>query len=57
MGPPESPNHQVTFVLECVECGTRSEGDARGWRAYLDEDSTDVWVYCAACAEREFGYA
>lgn len=52
---PESPNDQVTFVLECVECSARSEGDARGWRAYLDEDSSDVWVYCAECAEREFG--
>ena len=51
---PESQNQQVTFVLECVECGARSE-KARGWRAYLDEDSSDVWAYCADCAEREFG--
>jgi hypothetical protein len=52
---PESQNHQVTFVLECVECATQSEGEARGWRAYLDEDSSDVGIYCAVCAEREFG--
>ena len=51
---PEFQNHQVTFVLECVECGARSE-EARGWRAYLDEDSSDVWTYCGECAEREFG--
>lgn len=52
----EFQNHQVTFVLECVECGARSE-EARGWRAYLDEDSSDVWTYCGECAEREFGAA
>jgi hypothetical protein len=52
----ESQNRQVTFVLECVECGTRSE-EARGWRAYLDEDAIDVWIYCAECAAREFGTA
>ena len=54
---PESQNHQVTFVLECIECGARSEEDARGWRAYLDEDSIGVWTYCGECAEREFGLA
>jgi hypothetical protein len=53
---PESQNHQVTFVLECVECSRQSAEDARGWRAYLDEDSSDVWIYCAVCAEREFGW-
>lgn len=58
---PESQNHPesqkfVTFVLECVECRARSE-EGRGWRAYLDEDSSDVWIYCAECADREFGWA
>ena len=52
----DSPNQQVTFVLECVECGQRSD-EGRGWRAYLDEDECDVWVYCAECARREFGDA
>ncbi len=46
----------MTFVLECVECRARSD-EARGWRAYLDEDSSDVWMYCADCARREFGPA
>ena len=50
----DSQKQHVTFVLECVECGERSE-EGRGWRAYLDEGSSDVWVYCADCAEREFG--
>ena len=50
---PDSPNTPVTFVLECVECGVRSE-DGRGWRAYLDDESTDVGIYCADCAHREF---
>ena len=53
----EPQNHQVTFVLECIECGRRSDDEARGWRAYLDEDSSDVCVYCEACSEREFGLA
>ena len=61
MGPesqkgPESRDRLVTFVLECIECGTRSD-EARGWRAYLDEDSSDVWTYCGECAQREFGAA
>ncbi|HWN20682.1 MAG TPA: hypothetical protein VNP93_01810 [Gaiellaceae bacterium] len=49
---PGGERQQVEFVLECVECG---EIDDRGigWRAYLDADD-DVWIYCAACAEREF---
>ena len=25
-----------------------------GWRAYLDAEN-DVWIYCAAPSEREFG--
>lgn len=53
---PDSSNHQVTFVLECIECGARSD-DGRGWRAYLDEDSSEVGIYCAECADREFGSA
>jgi hypothetical protein len=53
---PESQNHQVTFVLECIECGSRSE-EGRGWRAYLDEDSSEVCLYCAGCAYREFDAA
>jgi hypothetical protein len=52
---PESQHHQVTFVLECIECASRSEEEARGWRAYLDENTSDVWLYCPDCAEREFG--
>jgi uncharacterized Zn finger protein len=45
----------VTFVLECIECGSCSEDEALGWRAYLDESSSEVLVYCADCGEREFG--
>ena len=55
-GPQQPGRGPVTFVLECLECGACSE-EARGWRAYLDDDSSDVLVYCAACAEREFGPA
>jgi hypothetical protein len=28
--------------------------EARGWKAYLDEHH-EVLIYCADCAEREFG--
>lgn len=45
--------HQLELLLECLECGDASD-EARGWKAYLDEEST-LLVYCAACAEREFG--
>jgi hypothetical protein len=51
---PNSPNQQVTFLLECVECDAWSH-EGRGWKAYLDEDDCDVWVYCVDCALREFG--
>ena len=50
---PDSPNRQVTFLLECVECGAWSD-EGRGWRAYLDDDACEVWIYCEACALREF---
>lgn len=40
-------------VLECLECEEQS-GEARGWKAFLD-DERELLVYCAACAEREFG--
>ena len=46
--------------LACVECGRRSAGRARGWRAYLVESDDnplldEVVCYCASCAMREFG--
>ena len=50
---PRGGRQQVLFVLECIECGERDERGL-GWRAYLDADD-DVWVYCAACSDREFG--
>ena len=40
-------------TLECLECGDESS-EARGWKAYVDEE-LGLLVYCAACAEREFG--
>lgn len=46
-------NSQAEAVLECLECGASSAA-ARGWKAYLD-DERELLVYCADCAEREFG--
>lgn len=40
-------------VLECLECGLESP-ETRGWKAFVDEE-LELLVYCAACAEREFG--
>ena len=42
---------QLVATLECLECGEESD-DARGWRAYLDEQ--ELLVYCGDCASREF---
>jgi Zn finger protein HypA/HybF involved in hydrogenase expression len=45
--------------LECVECGSTSEQQARGWKLYLGSgaefDELELAVYCPDCAEREFG--
>lgn len=49
----DSRERLVTFTLECVECGDRSDA-GQGWKAFLDDESLDVWVYCADCAHREF---
>ena len=50
----------VLDINACVECGRRSAGRARGWRAYLVESDDnplldEVVCYCASCAMREFG--
>jgi hypothetical protein len=52
--PPEPSAPSVVLTLECLECGTRSTAEARGWRAYLYEER-EVFVYCPDCAAREFG--
>ena len=44
---------QVETALECLECDA-SSGDARGWKAFVDDEG-ELLVYCAACADREFG--
>ncbi len=44
------------MALVCLECNRTSVGDARDWRALLNEDNEPV-VYCPHCFEREFGLA
>ena len=39
--------------LRCAECGAVSEADARGWRAYLDDEGQAV-TFGPECAKREF---
>jgi hypothetical protein len=46
--------------LQCVECGTLSDREARRWRSYRTDDPTEdeppaLAFYCPVCAEREFG--
>jgi hypothetical protein len=41
--------------LVCAECGAVSD-EARGWRAYLDDDGQAV-TFCPGCAAQEFGVA
>jgi Zn ribbon nucleic-acid-binding protein len=47
-------------LVSCVECGSWSDADWRGWRAYrVDDPELDeppaLGLYCPACAEAEFG--
>jgi hypothetical protein len=39
--------------LVCAECGPESPPDAKGWRAYLDDDGAAA-MFCPECAAREF---
>jgi Zn finger protein HypA/HybF involved in hydrogenase expression len=47
------------MLLRCEECGkeTRSEEEARRWRAYLtvieEREPEEVVVYCPDCAKHE----
>ena len=41
-------------VLTCANCGTVADDEAKGWRAYLDDDGQAV-TFCPDCDEREFG--
>jgi hypothetical protein len=50
---PEPKAPRLVTELVCLECGSHAKDAARGWVAYLLEG--DVYVYCPACAEREFG--
>jgi hypothetical protein len=48
----------VELVLECVECQTRSIGNAFAWRALVvpgDGPEDELALYCPDCAWREFG--
>lgn len=40
--------------LTCGNCGTVADAEAKGWRAYLDDEGQAV-TFCPECAEREFG--
>ncbi len=48
-------------MLWCVECGKLSYDSMEGWRAMLGTDiddenaPTEVYVFCPACADRQFG--
>jgi hypothetical protein len=45
-------------VIMCMECKRQIVVFARGWRAYLTDDTfgpEEAVVYCPDCAERELG--
>ena len=48
----QTHDEQVIDGLVCLECQAES-ALARGWRAYVDADSS-LLVYCPPCAAREF---
>jgi hypothetical protein len=50
----------VALIPRCAECGVVwLPADEERWRAYLGGDDlgepAEVFFYCPACAEREFG--
>lgn len=53
------PTPVHTNRLKCVERARVSREDERGWRAVLapHDEEPDVFLFCPACAEREFGKA
>jgi len=40
--------------LICGNCATVANDEAKGWRAYLDDEGQAV-TFCPKCAEQEFG--
>jgi hypothetical protein len=47
-------------LAACIECGSQSDADWLGWRAYrVDDPELDeppaLGFYCPPCAEAEFG--
>jgi hypothetical protein len=51
--------YESAGLLVCVECGTLSDEEARGWRAYRmnypeHHARPAIACYCPMCAEQEF---
>jgi hypothetical protein len=48
-------------MVRCAERGKLGEGSMEGWRAMLGTDiddentPTETYLFCPACADREFG--
>jgi hypothetical protein len=56
--PPDIPPALEIDVVTCTECGARvgeDEAQAQRWGYWLD-GLGDLYPFCAACAEREFGH-
>jgi hypothetical protein len=49
----------TTHRLACLECDAESDAEARGWKAYrreaYDGEEAAIGIFCADCADREFG--
>jgi hypothetical protein len=50
------PRPPQTQKLRCQECGcVWNDHDTSRWRAYVADESQELLLYCARCADREFG--
>ena len=59
-GPQHQRVRQQERLVDCIECGCRSDAGWVGWRAYRVDDPENgeppaLGFYCPACAESEFG--
>jgi len=53
-------SNRAANTVTCVECGTSSGLNWRGWLAYRvedpeQEDPPELGFYCPVCAERDLG--
>ena len=51
-----TPPKTAAEHLSCLECGRSWLDESERWRLYvMRDDPSEVLLYCATCAAREFG--